>query len=147
MPVAAKSALLTKRDLGSFVTKVVNTQRLMGEVVGDREKDLQRLNRALCSTDGSTVLEEALRVLSDLANTSTDQEIRLKAAQCIATTITGIEDALQKSRLKVAELGVLNQQHQDTLQIKLLAILKTPSDDMSDEELLKEYQTNATTPE
>ncbi len=140
MVAPGKSALLTKKDLGNFVTKVLNTQRMMGEVVGEREKEFRRLNRLAGNGDDGSFLEVALTALSDLAQNCPDAEIQLGAAKALATTTIAIQDSLQSARMKVTEIGVLHQQHLDDVMLKIKKLENKPGDDdMSDAELMKTY--------
>ncbi len=138
MPDQSKSALLTKRDIGGFITKVLNTARMMGEVVGEREQELKRLNRTIGGGKDGSALEAALSVLRDLAVTSLDDEIKLNAAKALKDAVIAIQDSIQVARMKVTALAVDHQQHQDNLMMRLRK-MEPEEAEISDEQLMKEY--------
>jgi hypothetical protein len=137
MPEAIKSGLMTKRDLGSVVTKVLNHLRLSKQLIGDRERELAKLNRLTGGESG--LLEAAFSVLRTLAETSEDEEIRLNAAKALRDGVLDIQNAIQSARVRVAELAVQQQMHVDNLQVKLMKESgnDAPIDGMTDAQLLE----------
>ena len=138
MPAAINSGLMTKRDVGSIVTKVLNHLRLSKQLIGDRERELAKLNRLTGTESG--LLEASFTVLRALAENSTDDEIRLNAAKALRDGVLDIQNAIQSARVRVAELAVEQQMHVDNLELKMRKASSendTPMDDMTDAELLE----------